>query len=543
MPRHCQGCVPVEFVLASIRSLNDIHVFLRKKLSRFGARGSPSTMIIPVRFLTHDWAPLEVDRREYYGFSRNVKCVATTLAHSLCRVVDLRCCFASKHAPIVIAWVLSENMNAPAERASVTSIAPGFRRQLTLFDVLCIGVNATVGSGVFALPDDMYRAMGGYSPFAFLLCALMLMPVALCFAELSGRHVETGGTYLYARNAFGNQIGFVVGWFCWANTFVSWAANATLFVELAGMPSSIASSVCSAALVIALGIVNYFGVKLGARIVNLMVIGKVGAILCFLLVAIAAFDPSRLGGTLPHGALGVGQGIYLALFPLQGFEVTPIAAGETQNPKRNVPLGTMGALLLSALLFVVVQSVLVSVYPRIGAESGQPLVDAARYLGPTIGLVVIIGSLVSVGGFTAGSALGSPRYAQAIAAHGLMPRALARVHARWGTPHIAIAWTTVLTAILALFFDYRRLVGMSNITVVIQYFFTCVAVPILRKKDGESAGFRVPGGKIIPFVGAVGSIALLAGADKPEFIFAAATLVLGILVAFGTKRAEQKSES
>ncbi len=426
-------------------------------------------------------------------------------------------------------------MNVSAERVSPPSAVPEFRRRLTLFDVLCIGVNATVGSGVFALPDDMHRVMGGYSPFAFLLCALMLMPVALCFAELSGRHVDTGGTYLYARNAFGDRVGFVVGWFCWANTFVSWAANATLFLELAGIRSSTLSSSLSAALVIALGIVNYFGVKLGARIVNLLVIGKVGAIICFLIVGIALFDPSKLGGTLPVGAMGIGQGIYLALFPLQGFEVAPVAAGETQNPKRNVPLGTMGALLLSALLFVVVQAVLVGVYPRIGAESGQPLVDAAKYLGPTIGLIVAIGSLVSVGGFTAGSALGSPRYAQAIGAHGLMPRALARINVRWGTPHVAIAWTTIITAVLAFFFDYRRLVGMSNITVVIQYFFTCVAVPVLRKKDGDSPGFKVPGGKIIPVVGALGSVALVAGADKPEFIFAALTLVVGVLVAVGTK--------
>jgi amino acid transporter len=432
-------------------------------------------------------------------------------------------------------------MNAPAERISSTSVVPGFRRQLTLFDVLCIGVNATVGSGVFALPDDMHRVMGGYSPLAFLLCALLLMPVALCFAELSGRHVDTGGTYLYARNAFGNNVGFVIGWFCWANTFVSWAANATLFVKLAGMESPFASSALSSALVLALGIINYFGVKLGARLVNLLVIGKVGAILCFLVVAIAAFDPSKLGGTLPVGALGVGQGIYLSLFPLQGFEVAPVAAGETQNPKRNVPLGTMGALLLSALLFVVVQAVLVGVYPSIGKESEHPLVDAAKYLGPTIGLIVVVGSLVSVGGFTAGSALGSPRYAQAIAAHGLMPRALAKINERWGTPHVAIAWTTAITAILAFFFDYRRLVGMSNITVVIQYFFTCIAVPALRKKHGDSPGFRVPGGKIIPVIGALGSVGLVAGTEKPEFFFAGATLVLGILVAVVSKRSEKNA--
>ena len=78
------------------------------------------------------------------------------------------------------------------------------RRRLGLFDVLCLGVNATVGSGVFSLPDDMHRAMGGWSPFAYVLCTLLLLPVALCFAELSGRFEETGGAFVYARHAFGD---------------------------------------------------------------------------------------------------------------------------------------------------------------------------------------------------------------------------------------------------------------------------------------------------------------------------------------------------
>ena len=100
------------------------------------------------------------------------------------------------------------------------------RRRLGLFDVLCIGVNATVGSGVFALPGEMQRAMGGWSPFAYLLCAVLLLPVALSFAELSGRFEESGSAYVYAREAFGDRAGFFIGWFCWANSFVSWAANA-----------------------------------------------------------------------------------------------------------------------------------------------------------------------------------------------------------------------------------------------------------------------------------------------------------------------------
>jgi amino acid transporter len=425
--------------------------------------------------------------------------------------------------------------------------ASSLRRRLTLLDVLCVGTNAIVGSGVFALPDDMQRAMGGYSPLAYVLCAALLAPVALCFAELSGRFDETGGPYLYARAAFGDRAGFLIGWFCWLNTFVSWAANTTLFVELCGLSTTPWSKVAAAAFAIGLGAVNYVGVKPGARLVVAVTVGKVLAIACFIAAGLFAARARELGGPLPIGLAGVGQGVYLALFPLQGFEVVPVTAGETVDARRNVPLATVGSLALSALLFVAVQALLARIYPAIDAPSDTPLVDAARYLSPALGVVVLAGSLVSIGGFTAGSALGSPRYAQAIAAHGLLPRALASIHPRYATPHVAIAATTALTAALALFFDYRGLVGMSNVTVVVQYAATCLAVPFVRRaqRGAPAPRFQVPGGALLPIVGALASIGLLAGAfvrvdggratvelagARAELVFSATSLLAGLVV-------------
>jgi amino acid transporter len=440
---------------------------------------------------------------------------------------------------------MSSTLEAPDRGPPVVPEAPR-RRRLTLLDVLAIGVNATVGSGVFSLPDDMQRAMGGWSPLAYVLCSLLLLPVALCFAEASGRFDESGGAYVYARRAFGDRVGFFVGWYCWAATLVSWAANATLFVALglnfAGAGGSPWAGVISVGVVLALGAINYVGVKPGAWVVNVMVIGKLGAIFCFLGAAVFALDPGRLGGPLPQGLRGVGTGVYLALFPLQGFEVAPVAAGETANPRRSVPIGTMGALLLSALLFIVVQVALVASYPDLAADSQQPLVDAARHLGPRVGFVVLVGSLVSIGGFTAGSALGSPRYAEAIAAHGLLPSPLARVHPRWSTPYVSIVATTLLSAALAFRFDYRTLVGMANVTIVIQYFFTCIAVPVLRKKMGAAGerSWRAPGGVLVPAVGAAGSLLLFAGSDAAELKFAAGTLVVGVAIAVGMSRAKRR---
>src|SRR5437879_3311354 len=101
------------------------------------------------------------------------------------------------------------------------------RRSLTRFDVTCLGLNAIVGSGVFALPDDLYRDMGAASPLVFVLLAIGLLPVALCYAEAAGYGDRTGGPYVYARDAFGSWIGFAVGWMCFVNAIFSYSAVST----------------------------------------------------------------------------------------------------------------------------------------------------------------------------------------------------------------------------------------------------------------------------------------------------------------------------
>jgi APA family basic amino acid/polyamine antiporter len=428
-------------------------------------------------------------------------------------------------------------------RGSVPMSAPSpTHRRLTTFDVLCIGVNAIVGSGVFALPDDAQRAMGGFSPLAYLFCAMLLLPVALCFAELSSQSDRSGGPYRYAQEAFGNVVGFVVGWSCWLNAFVSWAAVTTLFVELCGVESPLWGKSLCVGMTLGLGVVNYVGVRPGAWLVNATVVGKLTAIFCFVAVGFFAIDPSRIGGEIPHGLAGVGNGIYIALFPLQGFEAVPVPAGEVKNPERAVPLGTVGSLLFAALLFVVVQAVLVMSFPGLGDESMTPLVDAARYVNPTLGSIVLVGGIVSVGGYMAGSALGSPRYAQAIAEDGLLPSPLSKIHARYDTPHVAIVATTVLAALLAVPFDYRQLIGMSNIAVVFQYASTCLAVMVLRRRRPSRPGaWRVPGGDVVPIIGAAGALGLLAGATREEVIFAAAALGLGPVVALASKRSRAEA--
>jgi amino acid transporter len=139
-------------------------------------------------------------------------------------------------------------------------------------------------------------------------------------------------------------------------------------------------------------------------------------------------------------------------------------------------------------------------------------------------------------GFVSGSALGTPRYLYAAALDGHLPASLTAVHARYESPHRAIVATALLAAVLVLPFDYRSLIGMSNVSVAVQYLATCLAVLQLRRRDPKPAAFRVPGGPALPVIGAVISASIFTQASFVELSWAFASLVVGLLAVALSRR-------
>lgn len=418
------------------------------------------------------------------------------------------------------------------------------KRSLTRLDVTCLGVNAIIGSGIFALPDDLYRGMGDLSPLAFVLCALGLAPVALCFAEASSRTDKTGGAYVYARDAFGKNAGFLVGWMCFSNSLFSFAAVAAIAAAyVSRLVPSLAHPAAlrglAAALILGFAALNYFGVKLGARAADLFTFGKVLALVVLVAAMVPSMRFSRLDATLPAGFMGVREAVFAALFAAQGFEVAPVPAEETVQSRRNVPIAILVALGLSSALYVIVQTVVVCAHEGLGAPSDTPLADAALAVAPALGMWVIIGGIISTLGFVSGNALGTPRFAYAFAQDGYVPRSLAMIHPRFATPHRSIVAVCVVAVLMSLALDYRALFGMSNVTVAVQYLATCAAVLVLRKRANlpeERPGFRIRGGALIPFLGIGTSLWIFTAATTQELTWSAGALVAGVVLAILTRR-------
>ncbi len=334
------------------------------------------------------------------------------------------------------------------------------RRALTTFDAVCLGVNAVVGSGIYLFPGTLATALGPASIFAWLVTGLLCLPLALTFALLGAGEERTGGPFRYTELAFGNGAAFVVGWLAWVTSVISWAAVAS------ALPSYLApfvpalsdrglARVLSSAIVLLLAALNVVGVKPGARLMDTLTLLKLVPLVIFVAVGLSALDTRHFQPVAPTGLGALPAMALMTLFAFQGFEVVGVPVGEVREPRRAVPRAVLISLLFPAFLYVLVQIVFVGVgAPR----SEAPLVAAAeRFLGGPGGALLGFGGLVSMLGFSAGSALCTPRYLQALAEERLVPGLLARPHARFHTPAAAIGTSALFTVGLIQVLDFGNL--------------------------------------------------------------------------------------
>ncbi|MDX6769440.1 MAG: APC family permease [Elusimicrobiota bacterium] len=413
--------------------------------------------------------------------------------------------------------------------------APAARRELTRFDLTCLGVNAIVGSSVFLFPGKLAGLLGHASPAAFAFTALLLAPVGLCFAEAASAHDRPGGPSLYAQSEFGPLWGFVVGWLCWVTMVVSWAAVANGVASYLPFTHAWAGKAFAVGAIFFFGMLNRRGVRLGAWVCNGFTVAKLVPLALVALAGARAL-PSWRPTPGPEGWAPLGSACFLAYFAFQGFETVPVPAGEAKEPGRDVPFAVLAAIAGSAVLYCLVQIAAVTAVPGLAA-SPRPLADAAGAIyGPWAVQLIVAGATVSMLGYVAGNALGGPRYLAALAEEGHLPARLAEAHPRWGTPAAAIAWSTGVACAAALVLDFDRLVDFSNVVIGGQFLATAAAV-VARRRRGAPARFRAPGGALVPAAAAASTLWLGAQGGWGQVAAAVAALALGLALRLVLKRA------
>ena len=239
------------------------------------------------------------------------------------------------------------------------------RRALGKWDLSAIGINQVIGGAVFAMPATVAANSGRWSPVLVVVVGAASLLIAATFAEVGSRFDATGGPYLYARAAFGRFIAFEVGWMLWFTRVASWATVVNILVASLGfywpaLTTGTHHTAVLAATIAALAVINILGIRQSAVAVNLLTIGKLLPLAIFIVVGLFFVEPARLR---PEGSLTVEQTSAAALFLIYafgGYEVVPVVAGETKDPRGAVPFALVTTILVVTAVLALAQVVALS---------------------------------------------------------------------------------------------------------------------------------------------------------------------------------------
>lgn len=408
-------------------------------------------------------------------------------------------------------------------------------RDIGLFGASFLILNGMIGAGIFALPAAIAANAGAHSPWLFLGVGLLFISVVLVFAELASYFTQSGGPVLYATAAFGPMAGFNTNWLLFLSRLTAFAANINVLVLYLGSLLPWAQEGPMRALLIivitaGLTFANVLGVRDGVRTVAGFTLLKLTPLLLMIILGLQyvgadAFLPANLP-TIDD----LGGTTLLLIYAFVGFEQVTNTAGETKNPRRNIPRALIITIIATAVLYFLITLIYVSVLPNGGVE-GKTLVDVGQVLAGAGGaLAITLAAIFSIGGNLASAMLAVPRITYAMAEKRLLPQWFRGIHQKYATPHNSIIFFGVMIIALALTGSFVYLAAASSLSRLISYMMCIAALPVIRKQadaEAQKNAFRLKGGLAIPAV-AMGLCLWIVSFSKTE-----AWLLIGILLGVG----------
>jgi amino acid transporter len=431
-----------------------------------------------------------------------------------------------------------------------TSRSSELVRVIGRWSMVALAVNCIVGSGIFGLPAPVAGFVGRASPLAVLLAGAGMGVIIACYGEVASQFTETGGTYLYLRQAFGRLAGIEVVWLMLLSRLTAVAASVNLLVTYLAefWPRAIQPLPRLAIITGFIGVlaaVNCRGVGAGTQMSNAAVVAKLTALglVCAAGVAWLTFHPAVAAQPVTADADSWLKAMLLLLFAYGGYEAALNPMGEARDPRRDVAFALFTALLIVTVLYSVLQWVVVEVLTD-PARSVRPLADVARVmLGKPGAALVSASALISIYGYVSANMLTTPRGIFAPAQAGDLPALLGRVHPRWRTPYVAIVVFAVLLWAFSQFASFSWNVTLSAVARIVFYAGICAAVPVLRRKQPGAAVFRVPGGLTLPVLGIAICAVLLTRADFGKSVILLATVGIAFLNWALVRRAPAASQA
>ncbi len=463
--------------------------------------------------------------------------------------------------------------SADASAAGTSAADPSrLKRVLTARSLTAIGLGATIGTGVFVLTGTVAANQAGPAiTISLLIAAFGSGLAALCYAEFAAFLPVPGSAYSYTYATLGEAIAWFIGWnllleygISASAVAVGWSAYvANLLADAhVHLPAVLVSAPFAedaqghlvttgawinlpAILVIAaMTAVLYVGLEESASANTFMVFLKVAIIVVFIFAGIAYVDPSNWHPYIPPNAgrfghfgwTGVLQGAAIIFFSYVGFDTASTTALETRHPQRDLPLGILSALAISALLYVGMSATLTGMvpYPRLNVAAPVAVALDAHPQLSWLAIPVKVGAIAGMTSVILTSLLGQPRILLAMADDGLLPPLMSRCHARFKTPHVATVVTGIGAASIAGLFPLDVLADLISIGILLAFAVVCIGVLVMRRKYPEAPRpFRVPWAPFTCVLGALVCLGMTLALSSATWIRLVIWSALGMAVYFG----------
>jgi APA family basic amino acid/polyamine antiporter len=458
------------------------------------------------------------------------------------------------------------------------------KRALGAFDVVMLGIGAIIGAGIFATVgtaaagDAARLGAGPALMLSFVLTAVACGFAALCYAEFAAMVPISGSAYTYSYLTLGEFIAWIIGWdliieyavgnvavaISWANYFKTFIGGFGLLVpdwlstdyrtaaripglfenapHVFGIP--IVFNILAFGIVAAITIVLVIGIRESARANTGMVLLKLLVLGFFVLVGWKYVKPENWHPFAPNGWEGVQAGAAVVFFAYIGFDAVSTVAEEVRNPKRDLPIGIIGSLIVCTVIYIIVAAVFTGIIPypalvkTLATQQAEPLILALRYAHIENWESLIVG-IVAFGSVVAHTAvllvfqLGQPRIFFSMARDGLLPPTFAKVHPKYRTPHVTTILTGVAVGVCAMFTSIDEMVDLTNIGTLFAFILVCVGILILRVRDPHRPrGFRTPWVPVIPILGILSCLYLVLGLPTITIMRFLIWLAIGMVIYF-----------
>ena len=408
-------------------------------------------------------------------------------------------------------------------------------------------INGVIGSGFFGLPAKVFKETGVYSIAAFLVCAVAVFVIILCFAEVSSRFSKTGGPYLYALSSFGKLPAFLTGWLLLVTRFITYAALINLLVSYLSVFAAWftlpeARIIVIVLFTLLLAYINHIGIRNTTRINNFLTISKLLPLLLFIVVGSFFIEPAQYEIKHIPDFSSFSSTVLLLVFAFGGFESVLVNSGEVKNPEKNLPFALLLAAVFITTIYILIQVVSIGTLPAL-ASSDKPLAEAAGlFMGKSGASIIAIGAIFSVAGTLNAIMLVGSRLPYAFSEEKQFPGLFSFIHPKYKTPTWSLLLFMSITIIVSLNYSFLSAASLSAITRVMIYGIVCTTLILLRKKNPDQANFyKLKHGNIIAVAGILITLWLLSSSRLRELRDVGIAIMAGLVIYILVNRSKKNN--